>query len=166
MTHITMRVAMWEHGLALVPADEDAYLFAGIRFEILYVDNCMVFVQTDQGTALHLKRCTHSYPCLMYEFVYKESWGLPRFTLHTVELSLDEDGSMTWHMPDPHDLPWTNAQGLSADQRTMIAKRELALRVRSAAGNHMLLCHVAANVPRWARQALNYNVWNSLFGKA
>ncbi len=163
MTHITMRVAMWERGLVLVPADEDAHLFADTRFEVMHVDGCMVFIPTDQGIVLRLRRCTHSRPCLLYEFTYEESWELPRFTLHEVELSLDEDGSMTWCMPDLYELPWTIAQGLSADQKTVVAERELTLRVQSAAGDVTVMQTICHRVPNWARSAVRPERWLKIF---
>lgn len=165
MTHITMRVAMWERGLALVPADEDAHLFKDVQLEILYVDGCMVFVPSDRGVALIFRRTTHSDPCLLYEFPYEEPWDLPRFTLHKVELSLDEDGSMTWQVPPLDELPWTIAQGLSANRRAEVAKRDLELRVRSAAGDYLILTRVAMNTPDWVRVALRCSVWNAIFGR-
>ncbi len=163
MTHIAMRVAMWERGFVLIPAEEDLHLFKDVQLEILYMDGHMVFVPSDRGVGLRLRRCTHSRPCLLYEFMYEEPWELPRFTLHEVELSLDEDGSMTWRVPDPCKLPWTIAQGLSADQKTAVAERELALRVRSAAGDAAVIRTICRRVPNWARLAIRAESWSKIF---
>lgn len=163
MTHITMRVAMWERGFALVPAEEDLHLFEGVQLEVLHVDGSMLFAPSDRGTALTLRRTTHSHPCHLYEFAYEESWDLPRFPLHEVELTLDEDGSMTWCVPALDELPWTRAQGLSADQRTEVAERDLTLRVDLVRGDGLAMHKVASHAPNWVRRALSSQQWAGIF---
>lgn len=171
MTHITMQVARWGSSLALIPAEEDVSQFTGVRLEVLYCDGQLLFAPSEGGTSLHYKR-REGLPEPVHAYEFQEGRpgscleDLVRFAVHEVELSLDDDGTMTWDMPPMYELPWPrHVRQLSFDRVVALAERELTRRVGSAADDYAILCRVATSVPDWARRVLRGNVWNDIFGR-
>ncbi len=112
MTHVTMRVAMWERQLGLVPYEDDVPEFADVRLDVLYADGCLLFVPSATGTPLHYKECPGVRRRSRHAFEFKLDRmgcglsGLPRFALHDVDMAVDDSGDMTWEVPPAHELPW------------------------------------------------------------
>ncbi len=174
MTHITMCVAVWNHWLGLMPAEDDVPWFSDIRLDVLHDDGCLLFVPSEGGTPLHYKENPKSRgkpPSHVYEFGLDRAGcglaDLPRFALHEVDMSVDDAGNMVWDMPPTHELPWpVHVGGMSHDDRATVAEQELTLRVGSAAGDCVVLCRVAMDVPDWARRVLGCGVWSNIFWRA
>lgn len=171
MTGITMRVAVWDHWLGLMPAADDVPRFSGVRLDVLHDDGCLLFVPSEGGTPLHYKENSETRgksPLHTYEFKLNRAGcgleDLPRFAVHEVDLSVDDAGNMTWDMPPTHELPWPRHVGsMSHDDRVAVVERELRVRVDSAGGDRTTLCRVAHGVPYWARQVILCDRWSQIF---
>ena len=172
MTSITMRVAMWERHLALVPPEDDVLQFADVRLDVLHVDDCLLFSPSPSGTPMHHKERheTRGKPsCQAYEFwSNRTDCGLadmPRFALHEVDMTLDDTGDMTWEMPPAHELPWpVHVRGMSREDATAVVERELRVRVDSCGdSDYTDLTKVAAAVPAWARNVIRAEQWARIF---
>lgn len=171
MTHATMRVAVWEHSLGLVPHEDDVPQFADVRLDVLYDDGCLLFVTSATGTPLHYKERPDTRgkpPCHAFEFRLDRTGcgllDLPRFALHEVDMAVDDSGDMTWEMPPTHELPWPgHVHNMSFDSRVAVARRELKMRVDSTGGDLLILRKVAETVPPWARDVIGTQQWIDIF---
>ncbi len=167
MTHMNMRVAMWGQRLALAPYEDDVPQFEDLRLDVLYDSDhgYMLFAPSVDGTPMHYK---HHGGIGMHAFEFtlcRIGEDLPpRFALHDVELSVDDEGNMAWDMPSLYDLPWPDhARNMSFEDRTTMAERELALRVDSCDSDPVVLRRVAATVPPWARNIIRAERWIRIF---
>ncbi len=171
MTHVTMRVAVWDHYLGLMPAEDDVPQFSDVRLDVLHDDGCLLFMPSGGGVFLHYKESSEprgKLPSHVYEFRLNRAGcglvDLPRFALHEVDLLVDDAGNMVWDMPPAHELPWpTHVGGMSPDDRVAVAERELALRVRSATGDAMVMRTICRRVPDWVRSAVRPEHWSKIF---
>ena len=173
MTSITMRMAVWEDRLALVPSEEDVPQFADVLLDVLHDDGRLLFTPVEDGVPLTYgeaecsrgRQMWHAYSFFRLNREDRGLGTLHRFGLHGVELSLDDAGSLMWEVPPIHELPWpAHAKQLSHDRRTELAERELTLRADSARSHgYRVLSEVARNVPDWIRHAVRAERWVQIF---
>jgi hypothetical protein len=164
MSSITMRLAAWEKALGLLPDEEDVPYFKDVLLDVLHVDGHILFSPSDTGNQLHYKQNNRGQTSHVYEFYTDKRGldlrGLPRFATHEVELDVDNMNNMTWRVPPIHELPWPTPVYCQED--TLIAERELALRVTSAGEDYVARANVARTAPPWVRRITRAR-WTAIF---
>ncbi|KFH18471.1 hypothetical protein ELZ19_06855 [Brucella abortus] len=151
------RIAHWEGCIGIYPDRDLRSYMEGRAFRLDVIDRTILLEEVPDGNTGHYvdpARCA-GYG-LLYEFsVLSLDLGLARFCLDRVELEGD-DGLLAWTIPEDHSLPWPHLRGSS---KSMVAARELAIRLRSACQCGVDPKEVTRRVPERVRQHIGRETW-------